>query len=259
MNNKQNNIVFKPNMLVVGFVVAQVIFIAFLGVSISQLSQSDEITDDNPSRIPVATIKNFDSVVPDGYYGSIEILERTLFELILKNTPSENVSTSVDVMIREDSVKTMHFEEQNINYLSAIVDIPDLEQSYWFYNEYSNDKNNQYIEYYKSFRIFCLVEPQDIIYPEFNCKDDFGLAGRRELVSDLITYFDFNYFSPSYSTAGGSVKIMIYPHSFDIDSETKQLYVQRTKEAVVSLGVPPDLFVYYVAGPGDIIQSYPPQ
>lgn len=29
--------------------------------------------------------------------------------LILKNTSSENVSTSVNVMIREDSVKTVYF------------------------------------------------------------------------------------------------------------------------------------------------------
>lgn len=94
-----------------------------------------------------------------------------------------------------------------MNYLSAIVDIPNLEQSYWFYNEYSNDKNNQYIEYYKSFRIFYLAESQEIIYQGFNCKDDFGLAGRRELVSDLITYFNFNDFSPSYSAIDKSVKI----------------------------------------------------
>lgn len=52
---------------------------------------------------------------------------------------------------------------------------------------------------------------------------------------------------------------MIYPHSFDINSETKQLYAQRTEETVASLSVPPDFFVYYVVGPGDINQSYPPR
>ena len=110
----------------------------------------------------------------------------TLFELAVRNSAGNNISTSVEAFIREDSIREVYFENKDVNYFSAIIDIPELEQSYWFYNEYSNDKNNEYIDYSKTYRLFCLDDSQEKIYPDFGCEDGFGLKGRPEIVSDLI-------------------------------------------------------------------------
>lgn len=248
---------FRLDTLTTIFAVLQIIFIILLIVSISRLFRSDVIDDNDPSRIPAATINNFDSVAPEGYSGSIDQIERTLFDLIIRNSQNKNASKDVDVFIREDSVKSVYFGNKNVNYFSAIVDVPDLRQSYWFYNEYSNTMNNKYIDYSKTYRIFCLDDSQEIIYQDFDCQDDFGIKGRLELVSDLITYFEFNYFSASYPIADDSGLIRIYPHSFNIDDEAKQSYIQQTKDAVGSLGVFPGLFTYRVMGLEDIEYYYP--
>lgn len=242
------------------FIVIQIIFTVFLAISIPKLFQSDQITDDDPSRIPVATISNFTSVMPEDYSGDVKLIEATLFQLILRNSPGRDVSKSADVIIREDSIKTVYFEYQNLNYLSAIVDIPELEQSYWFYSEYSSEKPNQYIDYSKFYRIFCLEDPQEIIYTDFNCQDDFGLNGRYELVSNLITYFEFSDFAPIYSYKRDFNKIEISPYSFnELTNNTKDLYVQQVKDAIGSLGISPDIFTYRVMDSEEIRYFYPLQ
>ena len=248
---------FRLDTLTTIFAVLQIIFIILLIVSISRLFQSDVIDDNDLSRIPAATINNFDSVAPEGYSGSIDQIERTLFDLIIRNSPNKNALKDVDVFIREDSVKSVYFENKNVNYFSAIVDIPDLEQSYWFYNEYSDTANNKYIDYSKTYRIFCLDDSQGIIFQNFDCQDDFGFEGKHEIVSSLIGYFNFNYFSLSLPSEKGVREVRIKPINFNINDATKESYIQEAKNAVESLGVVPDLFTYYVIGPEDIIIRYP--
>lgn len=247
------------DMPVVVFVVIQIVFIVFVALSLARLLRSDKISYDDTKEIPVAKIDNLDSVTHGDYFGSTRSLEMTLFELAVRNSAGNNISTSVEAFIREDSIREVYFENKDVNYFSAIIDIPELEQSYWFYNEYSNDKNNEYIDYSKTYRLFCLDDSQEKIYPDFGCEDGFGLKGRPEIVSDLITYFEFNYFSASYSMSDNSTMIKIYPHSLNIDEETKQSYIQQTRDAVYSLGISPDLFAYRVMGPGDIDFHYPPR
>ena len=261
MEQDQNSTEYKIHVSipVVVFVIAQIIFIIFLAISLPKLFQSDEITDEDPSRIPMATIDNYNSVIPENYSGNEELIEKTLFQLILRNSPDKDISKSVKATVRENSAKTVHFEEQNIDYYSAIIDIPELEQSYWLYSEYSSSKNNKYIDYSKSYRFFCLDDSQEILYPTFDCKDDFGIAGRNELISDLIKYFDFNDFSPSYSSEQKTNEIKIYPHDFSIDDTIKESYIQQTKGAIDSIGISPNLFTYHVVNPQDINYLYPPQ
>lgn len=254
----QTNYKIRFNKLAIGFIIIQVVFIVFLAISIPQLSQPDEVNDEDPSRIPVAMISNFDSVVPENYSGKVNLIETTLFQLILRNSLDGEISKSVDVVVREDSVKNVYFKNQNINYFSAIVDVPDLEQSYWFYSEYSDDSNNRYIDYSKAYRIFCLEDSEEILYPNFECEDGFGLNGRYELVSDLISHFEFDGFAPLYSYERGFNEIGISPHTFDeLSDSTKELYIQQVKDAIASLGVSPDIFTYYVLNPDEIRYYYP--
>lgn len=261
MAQDQNSIEYKMHVSipVVVFVIAQIILFIFLAISLPKLFQSDEITDEDPSRIPMATIDNYNSAIPENYSGNEELIEKTLFQLILRNSPDKDISKSVKATVRENSAKTVHFEEQNIDYYSAIIDIPELEQSYWLYSEYSSSKNNKYIDYSKSYRFFCLDDSQEILYPTFDCKDDFGVNGKYELVSDLVQFFDFNNFSPSYSSERNNSEIKLYPHNYDIDVATKDSYIQQTRDAISSLGVSPDLFTYYVVDLQDINYSYPPR
>lgn len=146
--------------------------------------------------------------------------------------------------------------DQDLNFLSAIVDIPDIEQSYWFYSEYSSENGNKYIDYSKSYRMFCLDNTQENVYPDFSCKDDFGFEGKHEIVSTLIGYFNFNYFSLSLPSKKGVTEVRIKPTNYNLNDVTKESYIQEAKNAVESLGVSPDLFTYYVMGPEDITIRY---
>lgn len=240
------------------FIIIQVVFIIFLAISIPRLFQPSEINDEDPSRVPVAKINNFSSIIPENYTGYLQGIETTLFALILRNSPDMDISTSVDAVIRDNSVKNIYFKDQNINYISAIIDIPEIRQSYWFYNEYSDEEPNQYVDYYKSYRIFCLDNTQEIIYQDFSCKDDFGLAGKYELVSDFISRFEFNHFGVRYSLEDNSNRIEITPYTFDVlEDSTKESYIQQVKDAISSLGVSPELFSYYVLPANSVRYYYP--
>lgn len=254
----QTNYKLRLNLPTTVFIVMQIIFIIFLVISLSRLSQPNEIDDWDTERTPVATISNFSAVAPENYSGGIKNIETTLFELILRNSPDKDISKSINASVREGSIKTVYFEDQNLNYLSAIVDIPDIEQSYWFYNEYSNDNPNPYINYSKTYRIFCLDSSQEIIYPNFDCKDDFGIGGKYELVSDLIPYFKFDDFFPLYYAQNNSNKIEISPDTFDeLSNSTKELHIQQVRNAIDSLGISPDFFTYNVMSPSEIKYYYP--
>ena len=249
---------FYANKIMIVFIVIQIVFIVLIAISISQLSQSNEIGAWDSDKIPVAKIGNFDSVKPDNYSGSLQGIETTLFQLILRNSSDKEISKFVNVVVREDSVKNVYFENQNINYFSAIVDIPELEQSYWFYNEYSSNKNNRNIDYSKTYRIFCLEDKKEIIYPNFECEDDFGLNGMYELVSELVPYFDFDDFVFLYPYERGFNEIEISPNTFDeLPDSTKESYIKQVKDAIDSLGVPPDIFTYRVLDPDEIRYYYP--
>ena len=248
----------KPSLPMMIFILIQIIFVILLIISVPKLFEPDEINGLDTDRNPSASITNLSSVVPEDYpMAGVGDIEVTLFDLILKNSPDKDISTSIKAKIREDSVKNLYFKDENLNYFSAIIDIPELEQSYWFYNEFSNDKSNKYITVSRVYRLFCLDNSDDIIYPNFECEDDFGAAGRLEVVSDFINYFNFNNFSPSYTYLSNSNKINIYPYDYNISTITKESYIAETKNAISSLGISPDRFTYYVISPEDINYSYP--
>lgn len=260
MEEGQNQVKYRIHIskLAIGFAIVQIVFIVLFAISIPKLFQSDEINDEDPSRIPVATISNFASVVPKDYSGKIDLIEATLFQLILRNSPDGEISKSVNAVVREDSIKNMYFEYQNINYFSAIVDIPELEQSYWLYNEYSDNENNQFIDYSKTYRIFCLENPEEILYPNFDCKDDFGLNGRYELVSDLLPYFEFKDFVIIFPYKRDYNGIEISPRTFDeLSGDIRESYIQQVRDAVASLGISSDIFTYHVMDPEQIRYYYP--
>ena len=260
MEETGNQIAYQPqpSLPMAIFILIQIIFVILLIISVPKLFESNEINSLNTERNPSASITNLSSLVPEDYpmdgVGDIEV---TLFDLARRNSSNSDIPVSIKATIREDSVKNIYFKDQNLNYFSAIIDIPELEQSYWFYNEFSNNKKNEYITVSKIYRIFCLDDPEDIIYPNFKCEDDFGTAGRLEVVSDFINYFNFNYFSPSYSSLSQSNEIKIYPFNFNQDNTTKESYIQQTKNAIDSLGISPDLFEYRVMSAEDINYTYP--
>ena len=258
MEEKQNIIKYKFhfNVSVVIFVIVQFVFVFLLLISIPRLLQPSKIDEDDLDRQPILTVGNISSTMPEDYPGFTRDMEVTLFELALRNSTGRDTLISAEAFIRENSVKTVYFDNQNINYLSAIIDIPDLKQSYWFYNEYSDDNSNQYIDYSKTYRILCLEKSQEIIYSDFECEDDFGVNGRFELVQDLIGFLNFNYFSLSYSFRQDYNEIDIYPYNFNESNRNKKSYIKQAQDAIDSLGIPSDLFIYYIMEPEDIDYTY---
>lgn len=266
-NENQNQFPFRIrlNPLLATFFVIQIIFIVLLILSISRFSQTNNFSN-SPNQGPTAKIENVSAVIPEDHAEWANLVEWALFNDALKNNTDQNISkTSTVAYIREGSVNTQYFESQGINYVNAIVDIPELAQSYEIFLEYPNSKNAiDAVEYssadvMRPYSILCLNEASEIIYADFDCQEPPVYASRQRIVSNVLGYFEFEHFSPSYSFEQGSNKIDIYPYSFDIDDDTRASYVQQTKDAIASLGISPDLFTYYVIKPEDISYRYPPE
>lgn len=237
------------NYLVLGFAIMQLIFIVAILFSVFGMPNSDAILESDLVAKPHITINNLRSVIPNLPDSSQTLIEYDLFELIKNNVSNVDISTTAE--LRANSIKTYYFPYQQINYVSAIVDLPELQQSYHIFHEYSDSENNPYLSPNSSTITLCLGDEEKKIYPDFTCKDIYDPKTRYAIVANYINYFDFNYFSASLNLDNPDT-IIIGPSSYDNDKNTETQYINETKNAVESLGFSPDHFKYYVRTASDI-------
>ncbi len=250
--NTQNTQNINPLLAI--FLIAQFIFIALLAFTIPRLFESNDITV-NQDRLPSATIDDLNEYLPNLGNDAQKDIENSLHDLILANSPDQTVKNSkTNATLKE--VSSLHFDRLGgINYLSAVIDVPEVNQSYDFYYAYSDDPENG--EFQGFFNILCPDRPEAKIYPDFNCQDtntDSWLqypATHLGLASSFLPYYYFDHFSISINSSEPT-KVTITPISFDIDEATRSSYIEETKSAVQALGFSPDLFTYYVSTVEDI-------
>ena len=230
------------------FFIAQVIFIIIVISILSLNVKSDKIGEMEVNRQPTLTIKDLNSQLSDGVYqGSIETVLTKTVEL---NTENFNVNDTVN--IREGSLSTIKFENIDSVYFSAIIDIPNLQQSYQVYALYPLSNEAPAELSYSTQYVLCLDGYSEKIYPNFDCKDLFESDTRQYIVSVYLEYFDFDGFS-AFTTQNSDYSIVYIDADPDLDlyDTTRQSYIQEVKKAIRSLGISPELFEYRV-----IQQSY---
>jgi hypothetical protein len=133
-------------------------------------TEVEEPTD----TVPAVEVQNYDTegaFVPDIKRLA---LNEHLYQIIEKNLPPGSEDTDVqkltDVVIRQDSVTSGLKEGTNVYWGRAIIDIASLKRSFGVYYEWSEDPNATGYSGYSSMA-YCL-QSQDLVYGEFDCKEE---------------------------------------------------------------------------------------
>lgn len=236
------------------FIVLQVIFV-IIGIAtiVSQLGQEDAINPDDTASLPHISITDFSKSITNIPEDRLDFIQSSLLNIASINQPSINMGDT-KALVREGSVHEHNFAMQNVSYASAIIDIPELSQSYQLFLQYSNDKYNRYVAPDGTIIFLCLADPADIIYPDFNCTDTYSQNTRNSIIEQFLKYIEFDNFWAG--TSQNLNEINIIPKDFsNINADE---FISQAQEAVRSFGISPDLFSYRVttAEEYNFIQSW---
>ena len=236
----------KMNNLVLVFVAAQVLFVVLCVVTLSRVLVDDNVEEGEFARLPSITIDGLPETLVDAAEEDTKVIEWMLLDTVKKNM-SEVDFGSIKGIVRNESAKTHYFGTQKIYYYSAVIDVPEIRQSYRVFHEYSDEQDNEYLSANEQYIILCLSDPGEIVYSDFDCKSDYGELTYNTIVMKYIWYFDFEEFVVR-GVPGDYSRIRIIALKDNYDSGD---FVERVREIIRGLGVSPDLFEYEVAWWGD--------
>lgn len=241
MNN--NSDVKKASPVTVTFIILQLFFILVLIFSIPSLFPNDHIESTETTRQPKIIIENIETVTPKLSNFDINSIQQKLLKTVQDNTSTVNV-IDTKAIVRSDATKIIpQFGDSGLNYLSTILDIPDLKQSYKLFYEYPNDSYSQAPDPHRLFLITCLNKLDQIIYPDFTCHDSYDSTIYNGVVAKYISYLSNDHFSLFVSNTDISV---LYINPIDSNFEShKQNYIEQAKDTIKSLGVPSEIFSYH--------------
>ncbi len=239
----ENSIDFKnTNYPLLAFIVLQLSFIVVTIISIVPLlNKSDKIVEGDYAEQPSITIDNLAQAIPNFPSDNIEELQHALLDIVQANEYNVNLANT-KAEIRDGGVFTHYFPLPNLNYVSALVDVPEISQSYQVFLQFSNDKYNENLDPNDSIIFLCITDPNNIIYPDFNCTDIYGQKTRNAIAGKYLRYFDFDGFGAGVSQ--NLDEITIVPAVFGASDE--QSFIEQTKTAIGSLGISPELFTYRI-------------
>ena len=171
---------FKNPFVIIGIVI-QIIFIILVIFLIQNITKKETI---NPN---IEINHTFDSLPADLPDSSKSAFESAIYEITSLNQENIGNIASSGVIVREGSIKNQYLNELNLHYLSFIVDIPSIQQSYHLIYRWSDDKNNRYMPADEPLMAICLPKSQ-MIYPDFNCRDSYNGKGPQTAVYFLKNY-----------------------------------------------------------------------
>ena len=244
MYNDEHKIFSNVNYLVVGFVVFQLVFLGVCIGSLFKLMADEKANVDDYTDKFSIDIKNISTLYDGITNAQIGTIQRSFLNVVQRNAFQVNLGSN-DAEIREGSVARRYFKKQDLNYISAILDIPSLKQSYWLFHEYSNNSNNQFLSPNNSAVILCIENSVDIIYEDFECNNMYSSKTYNAIVAKYIKFVDFDKFSVSVDTSTYD-SINIYTLSEGVDSDDKKEYEEAVRGAIESLGISSDIFEYNV-------------
>ncbi len=246
-NNERTKRISAP---VAVFVCIQVIFLALIIISIRAFTGNDKI--ENRSDRPTLSLEGLATDESSGFSRAVvDDIRHSLTETVLLNTPNLD-SSGTKAIVRDGSLKIASFDHYGFSNFSVIVDLPDLRQSYQIFYKYPVASDSGDTTDNNPRTVLCLDDNYDIIYPEFDCKAAYPPETRRQIASDYLKFFDFDYFSAYIEPKNPSTIVISPSVSYDNDDETKARYIDEVKSAVESLGLSPDSFTYYVRTAEDV-------
>ena len=164
------------------WLVAAAIFMLLLVALI--ILQSIRFDSDDLPRLKIKNWGELSSYVPEAYRKRVEeALYGQVDENLANNVPSSGAE------IRVESQRAMEVDD-GLMVGNFIVDIPKIEQSYivqYFYSDGSETLNSKFnngeeFEVSASVAVYCVTNQEDIIYPDFICKDGHGAIDSDRLV-----------------------------------------------------------------------------
>ncbi|MBR3230887.1 hypothetical protein IKF73_02590 [Candidatus Saccharibacteria bacterium] len=235
------------------FSLFEILFLALAIPSmVSLINRSDKIDEDTSSTQPHITIANLETTLPDFPSTWKDILQNQLLDIVQANDANVNIA-DVKAEIRSDTAHANYFSFEDFYAFNAIVDLPELGQSYQFFFEYSDEENNSYVDLDYPIVFLCVTNPSDIIYPDFNCTDLYGQQTRTRLVAKYLWLVSFDQFRASINESNYQ-QVTIRP--YDLNDPNADLFIEQTKQAITALGGSPDSFDYYIdREPMDYIQD----
>ncbi len=242
----------KANYLVLLAIILQIVFTVFIVASLLNNTRSDEVeTKEYMSRASLP-VSNIFEVFPDFTEDGAKELNNSLYEMAKLNNSEINLAT--EATIRSGTEHAYFFEKTGLNYYSAIVDIPNLEQSYRFFYEVFNREKEEKMQASGKERsmIICLNNEEDIIYPDFNCKNgSYDQSSLIYLVKRYLSQIDFDS-SIARMDNNGNIKIFVYPSNSRMVPPEDSTVIGQVKDFIKSLGIRPDIFTFEVVNSGGI-------
>ncbi|MBR2659743.1 hypothetical protein IKD60_03210 [Candidatus Saccharibacteria bacterium] len=200
-------------------------------ITISIITQPPATKIDNLSR--------YDKSIPKEVKSR---LEESLYKIIsfngVTNIPSRGA------LIRDNTFYSEPAEDDNDSiYVNFIVDIDSVNQSYFAQYQWSKNTNDPNISS-TSILLMCIHDPDDIIYPDFKCKDDFTFNPSTDdpfiFLSEYLPYPIA--LSSEYATITSVKKpdLNIEIPTCTTDNQTEA--IKKTRSFIESLYINPDDF-----------------
>ena len=241
MDNQENGSNTDKNLAIV-FLLLQILFVIIGVISLRILFVDNRIDMDIFSERDGISIEGLSEAMPGALASDAKVLETELLDAVSQNVSDIHLGES-QAIIREGSIKTHYYETLDINYFSAIVDIPQLHQSYWLFHEYSDNAEKPNLSINDRYVVLCLIDQSQIIYPEFDCKSSYNSLTYNSIAKhylEPLSNEDFGFFEMDNDDY----------HDVTIlrrnKAKSNDELIQEAKDLVTSLGIPPSIFKYKV-------------
>ena len=184
----------KINPIIVIAVIIELLFIFLVIATVNSILNSEQDT-------PKVAIDNYSQIENgielEGNIGNNlkrDVLGRAIYRTVSMNY-SGNLKNS-GAKVREDSMRSLYLEDYDYQYISFLIDLDDLQQTYRVVYRQGDSKTPSGllgIDEYNAI-VFCPKE-EDLIYESFECHDEFGTVAMDSILMTLIRYSEFKGFA----------------------------------------------------------------
>lgn len=194
------------------------------------------------NRPPSLKINNLSVYTKDTPSDTRDTLFESLYNIAKENTSDEIPSSGA--MVRNSSFNSTYDGEDKATYVSFIVDIEKIRQSYLVQYEWSKDNSTDNLSS-TSVVISCLTKEEDIIYPDFKCKDDFSFDPE---VDDPYLYieqklpYSFNINDTTFTAVADNDNKSIILFIDTCSSSARTNSIEKFGSWVSSFGINPEQF-----------------
>ena len=235
--NIQNKIKDNFSLINIILLIVEIVFLFFAFIVFTN------ITKDDDNLIVGIDVKNSDEQISEMTDGLSQNINTSIYDILSINSGKieDNISLS-DAVVREGSVREKRFDVAGVQYVSFIVDVTEKKQSYWV--NYVRDDEIDDTEGAPEVLTACL-DSSEYIYGAFDCVDRSNGLARNNIVKEYLGYADFEDFY-AYIDEGDLSRIKIVSRFYEHSPEQDAKYVEEVKGFVESLGIPVELFEYYI-------------